>query len=147
MRVLRKTILVFTSIALLVGGFCLGVIASRSIRAKLIFPAVINDLGSLFTFKILGERYDILFENERVLFQVFESSGKNGFIPFTITKADYPKLFEQGSAESSFFNAIVVNEDSKPLIEVSNNYHDHGSFSPAYTLVVDPKTGTATVKE
>lgn len=110
-------------------------------------PVVESGLDSLFTFEISGERYDILFEKERVLFQVFESTGKNSFIPFTLTKIDFPKLFEQGSAKSSFHTVTVVSENDKPMIEVANNYHDHGGFTPAYTLVIDPTNGKATVKE
>lgn len=110
-------------------------------------PVVNGGLDSLFTFEILGERYDILFEKERVLFQVFETSGKNDFISFTLTKNEYPKLFEQGIAKASFHTVVVVSEDTKPMIEVANNQPDHGSYSPTYTLVVDPTNGKVTVKE
>ncbi len=146
MRVIKWTTTLFISIALLFAGFYLGVIVTRN-PARVATLVVDSGLDSLFTFEILGERYDILFEKERVLFQVFETSGKNDFIAFTFTKNDYPKLFEQGSAKSSFYTATVVGDKRKPMIEVANNYSDHGGFSPAYTLIVDPTSGKATVKE
>lgn len=110
-------------------------------------PVVYSGLDSLFTFEILGERYDILLEKERVLFQVFETSGKNDFIAFTLTKSDYPKLFEQGIAKSSFHTVTVISENTKPMIEVANNQPDHGGFTPTYTIIVDPTNGKVNVKE
>jgi len=148
MRIIKK--ILFLSVIGLVGlgGYYFGATATKpQPQAQVSIPVVSNGLDSLFTFEISGERYDILFEKERVLFQVFESTGKNGFIPFTFTNREYPKLFEQGSAQSSFHTVTVVSANNKPMIEVANNYHDHGGFTPAYTLIIDPTSGKATVKE
>lgn len=148
MRIIKK--ILFLSVIGLVGlgGYYFGARATKpQPHPQIAIPVVSNGLDSLYTFEILGERYDILFEKERVLFQVFESTGKNSFLPFTLTKIDFPKLFEQGSAKSSFHTVTVVSENDKPMIEVANNYHDHGGFTPAYTLIIDPTSGKATVKE
>jgi hypothetical protein len=146
MRIIKKLLLVFFILLIGIAGFYFGARTTQT-QGKIASPIISNGLDSLYTFEILGERYDILFEKERILFQVFESTGKNGFIPFTFTNHDYPKLFEQGSANSSFHTVTIVSANNKPMIEVANNYHDHGGFTPAYTLIIDPTSGKATVKE
>lgn len=57
---------------------------------------------------------------------------------FTIKKADYPELFKQGVANSSFIS--VVSSEDKSEIIISNNQPDHGSYSIVYKLIFNPVT-------
>lgn len=102
-------------------------------------------LNSLYVFEIRGNRYEVLIEPERIFFQPFE--GTSDLPSLTLTKEEYPKLFEQGVAKASFHSVILVGEGKNTLLEVSNNQPDHGSYSPTLTVLVDPHTAKVTVKQ
>lgn len=67
-----------------------------------------------------------------------ESEEKNVFKSISIKKENYPKLFEQGVANSSSISSKLIDEY---LIELSNNELDHGLYSTSYRLTANLVTG------
>jgi len=80
----------------------------------------------------------VVINPDSIWFDSFENMCSTNS-PFSIEKAQYPDLFKQGVANSSFISIEKTNEADLTLI-VSNNQPDHGGYSPVYQLMVNLKT-------
>ncbi len=85
---------------------------------------------------------DILVLNDEIYIEPFENVTVP-FSSFSISRNEYPKMFEQGTANSSFISATVKKgqKDEKMLVVISNNQHDHAGYLPTYELTIDPIEG------
>lgn len=84
-------------------------------------------------------------QNDYISFNANEVAVNNNKI-ITIRKEDYPKLFEQGIADSSALQAKLYKDPSgEEFIELSINQPDRGGYASTYVLLVDPFYGV--VKE
>lgn len=77
---------------------------------------------------------------ESIWFNPFETPACDSKPGLTIEKDQYPSLFKQGVADSSFISVEKDTNADSTLI-ISNNQPDHGSYSPAYQLGINVKTG------
>lgn len=73
-----------------------------------------------------------------ISFSPSETEKDGIFKSFSIKKDKYPKLFEQGVANSSFISSKLIDGYK---IELSNREPDHGGYSASYRLEVNPMTG------
>ena len=99
----------------------------------------LKPLSSLITLDIPESRLDILVGQEAIIFQPFEVAS-SPYESFSISKSDYPKMFEQGVANFSFITVQLFQKDNNYFVLLSNNQPSHGGFVPEYKLTVDPFT-------
>lgn len=128
-----KKLLIFLVISIIIG---FSVYTQKIPKEKSLDTAIVLSTGK-------GELY-ILVTPEQVHFEPFEhvTSPYKGF---SLSKTQYPKLFEQGLANMSFITAEVVEDnENETLIKVSNNQPDHGGYLPTYELMVNPLNGEVT---
>lgn len=83
-----------------------------------------------------------LITQEKIFIQPFETVT-GSYEHFSITKEDYPELFKQGIANSSFISVELYEDHKtkKEMLMIVNNQPDHGGYSPVYRLVTDPVSG------
>lgn len=74
---------------------------------------------------------------DSVWFDPFENVCSDN--SFSIERAQYPNLFKQGVANSSFISVEKTNDEDLTLI-LSNNQPDHGGYLPVYQLSINLKT-------
>lgn len=108
---------------------------------KAIVPEDEKKLDGLFVFETpKGDPYDVYVTKDTVSLNEFNNIV-NELGHIILSKEEYPILFQQGIANSSFISVKQLNLKSGQFkIEVSNNQPDHGSYSSTYSLVVDPVT-------
>lgn len=77
-----------------------------------------------------------------ISFNPYESAINNNVL-ITIKNEDYPKLFKQGIANSSLFQAeeYIDPQTKEIFIKLSNNQPDHGGYASTYVLLINPFTG------
>lgn len=94
-------------------------------------------LDSMFILDTLKGEYSVMVTEDEIWLNEF-TNIVNEMGHFTITKSDYPELYRQGVANSSFIS--VVTSEDKSKIVISNNQPDHGAYSFKYKLIFDPIT-------
>jgi len=131
----------------LIIGFIIGNNHNQLTAKEVINQEVDERLDSLIVLDTPKGILDIIIRKDEIWFEPFLKQNSDNFFSVIIDKAHYPKLFNQGMANYSFISARIVEDEKvgKIAVEVSNNQPDHGSYSRAYRLVVNPLTGT--VKE
>jgi len=128
----------------LVGTLCLatGFLLGKS-QSKAESPIIINEArqqDNMYLFEIPQGRYDVLVLKDEIWFNEF-SNIINELGHFTINREQYPELFKQGVANSSFISVqLIENTKYEPKIEISNNQPDHGSYAATYRLTFNPVT-------
>ncbi|MBI4080442.1 MAG: hypothetical protein HY430_01575 [Candidatus Levybacteria bacterium] len=81
-------------------------------------------------------------QNDYISFNANEVAVNND-VTIKIKREDYPKLFEQGVANSSVLQVKLYKDpNGEEFIELSVNNPDHGGYARAYVLLVNPFTGT-----
>lgn len=141
---MKKTLLGILVLFVCIGfGYYLrGFIPASTKQVETVSPD--SRLDSMITLSASqGPLYIVIFKDE-VSFGPFESPYKS----FSISKKDYPDLFKQGVANSSFISA-EVSKDSKTgnsLVVLSNNQPDHGGYSSTYQLIINPLNGEVVKK-
>lgn len=99
-------------------------------------------LDSLITLETNKGKLEVLISSDQVYLQPFEAAEDNQMKAITITREQYPRLFKQGAADSSFITAkIEPGSGDSQQITISNNQPNHGGYSPTYHLTVDPLSG------
>ena len=101
-----------------------------------------NPLGYIAHVEISKGTIYILMNENFISFNPYESAVNNDTL-ITLKREDYPKLFEQGIANSSVLQATeyVDSQGSDMFIKLSNNQPDHGGYASTYVLLVNPFTG------
>lgn len=91
-------------------------------------------LDNIYVFQTSKGVYDVVVNSDDIWFNEF-SNIVNELGHFTITKSQYPDLFKQGVANSSYILVVLSKDKSKILI--SNNEPYHGGLSATYRLIFD----------
>lgn len=121
-------------------GFLIGK-TKNQLNIKLITQESGKRLDSLIALETSKGLLNILVVEDSIWFQPFEDASY-AFKSFSISKEKYPKLFEQGIANSSFISAKLIDDKNGQIkIEIANNQPDHGTYSSPYRLSVDPISG------
>jgi hypothetical protein len=134
---------VFIYLLILSFGFVSGFFISKHYADKIPqAPVLETRLDTLIPLDTPQGILDIVVFKDSISFEPFENAA-SPYMSFSISKKDYPKLFEEGVANSSFISANVINDKAtgKTLVVVSDNQPDHGAYSPTYQLTVDPLEG------
>lgn len=105
-------------------------------------PTTLNPLGFITNIKTSRGTVYLLIDQENVYVDPFEITVNNSKY-ITIKKDDYPKLFEQGVANSSALRAeeYIDPQNKNEFIKVSNNQPDHGGVKSTYVLLINLFTG------
>jgi len=120
-------------------GFLIGK-TKNQLNIKSITQESGKRLDSLISLETSKGLLNIVIVKDSVWFQPFEDASYF-FKSFSISKEKYPKLFEQGIANSSFISAKLIDDKNGQIkIEIANNQPDHGTYSSPYRLKVDPIT-------
>ena len=126
-------------VALIIGlvGFYAGQFLTREKNTN-----DINPLDSLITLETDHGKLEILISANQVYLQPFEAAEDNRIKAITLTREQYPKLFRQGVAKSSFITAKIElgGEDGQRIV-ISNNQPDHGGYSQTYQLTINLVSG------
>lgn len=108
-----------------------------------LLDTVINEVNPLYYQSIFDSpkgKLQVQFHNEWVTVRPYPNESDTPFFKsFDLHKTDYPKLFQQGVANSSFLSAELDTKNYK--LNVFNNEPDHGYFSPSYQLIIDLRLG------
>lgn len=101
-----------------------------------------NPLGLITGVKTTKGTIYLLIDQNSVHFRPFEDMDTI-YKTIDLKKKDYPKLFEQGVANSSVLQAeeYVDPEGKEMFIKLSNSQPDHGGYASTYVLLVNPFTG------
>ena len=122
-------------------GYFIGINKNRQMFNSAVIQESDKRLDSLIALETSKGLLNILIVKDSVWFQPFEDASYS-FKSFSISKEKYPKLFEQGIANSSFISAKLIDDKNGQIkIEIVNNQPDHGTYSSPYRLSVDPVTG------
>lgn len=102
-----------------------------------------NSLDYIANIKTAKGMIYLLINQDSIYFNPFETAINNSK-NITIKKIDYPKLFEQGVANSSALQTeeYIDPQNKDVLIKLSNNQPDHGGYAKTYVLLVNPFTGS-----
>lgn len=94
---------------------------------------------STLTIMRLTEDCDLYYiiNSDSIWFDEFEKDCKS--YNFSIYKDQYPKLFKQGIANSSFIS-VEKDRDQDTTLTISNYQPNHGGYTPVYQLTVDLNT-------
>lgn len=103
---------------------------------------VSKPLGFLTSINTSKGLIHLSINQDYISFNPYESAVNNSVL-ITIKKENYPKLFTQGVANSSLFQAeeYIDPQTKEIFIKLSNNQPDHGGYASTYVLLVNPFTG------
>lgn len=101
-----------------------------------------NPLGYIARVETSKGTIYVLMTSEYVSFNPYETAVNNDKM-ITLKKSEYPKLFEQGIANSNVLQVVeyIDPQSGEVFVELSNNQPDHGGYASTYVLLVDPFTG------
>lgn len=102
-----------------------------------------KELDSMINLDTSQGELSILVTQDQIMFEPLEKASSK-FKQFSLSREEYPRLFEQGVAKASWLTARAYEENDKVFVIVSNKQPSHGGGETVFELLIDPLTEDVT---